>query len=65
MVAQETPYVRIYRRRTHWQLEANYADDILILESIGLEMPVYQIYHRVRREVGLDTPFTTQDQSLT
>lgn len=54
VVSQDTPYVRVYRRRTHWQLESNYSEDNLVLESVGLEMPVHQIYRRVRREVGLD-----------
>ena len=35
----------------------SYAEDILSLESVGLEIAVHQIYRRVRREVGLDVPF--------
>lgn len=62
VVSQDTPYLRIYRRRTNWQLEPYYADDIFILESVGLEMPVHQIYRRVRREVGLDVPFPIIDK---
>ena len=57
VVSQDTPYLRVFRRRAHWQLESNYAEDTFMLESVGLEMPVQQIYRRVRREVGLDVPF--------
>ncbi len=58
VVSQETPYLRVFRRRTNWQLESHYAEDTLRLESVGLEIPVTRIYRRVRREVGLETPFT-------
>lgn len=57
VVSQDTPYLRVFRRRTHWQMESYYAEDTFMLESVGLEMPVQQIYRRVRREVGLDVPF--------
>lgn len=57
MVAQDTPYVRLFRRSKHWQAESYYAEDIFILESVGQEIQVKQIYRRVRREVGLDLPF--------
>ena len=56
VVAQDTPWVRVYRRRNHWQLETFGAEQVLLLESIGLELPVVDIYRRVRREVGLDAP---------
>nr|CAA6800122.1 MAG: Unknown protein [uncultured Thiotrichaceae bacterium] len=56
VVAQDTPWVRVYRRRNHWQLETFGAKQNLVLESIGLELPVTDIYRRVRREVGLDIP---------
>lgn len=56
VVSQETPFVRVYRRRTHWQVEAFGAEDNMLLESIDLELPVADIYRRVRREVGLDIP---------
>lgn len=62
VVSQDTPYLRIYRRRTNWQLEPYYADDIFTLESVGLEMPVHHIYRRVRREVGLDVPYPIIDK---
>ena len=57
VVSQETPYLRVYRRRTNWQLESYYAEDTLVLESVGLEIAAHHIYRRVRREVGLDVPF--------
>lgn len=60
VVSQDTPFLRVFRRRTHWQLEAYYAEDTLVLESVGLTLPVTQIYRRVRKEVGLDVPFPMQ-----
>ncbi len=57
VVSQETPYLRVYRRRKNWQLEPYYAENTLLLESVGLETAVHHIYRRVRREVGLDVPF--------
>ncbi|HFC91225.1 MAG TPA: Uma2 family endonuclease [Leucothrix mucor] len=56
IVSQSTPYVRLFRRRNNWEVEAYYADDTLTLESIGLKIKVEQIYRRVRKEVGLDIP---------
>ena len=64
VVSQETPYLRVYRRRTNWQLEPYYAEDVLILESVGLEIAVHHIYRRVRREVGLDVPFPMKKNEL-
>lgn len=55
VVVQNTPHVRIYRRTTQWQLESYYADDTLVLESVGLSLPVLQIYRRVKHELGLNT----------
>jgi len=55
-VSQRTPWVRIYRRRNNWQLETFGAEDSLVLESIDMELPVTDIYRRVRREVGLEIP---------
>ena len=56
VVSQSTPWVRVYRRRNNWQLETFGAEQSLILESIEMELPVTDIYRRVRREVGLDIP---------
>jgi len=56
VVSQTTPWVRVYRRRNNWQLETFGAEQNLILESIDMELPVTDIYRRVRREVGLDIP---------
>jgi Uma2 family endonuclease len=56
VVAQDMPLVRVYRRRTGWQEEALYAENRLVLESIGLDIPVTHIYRRVQREVGLKMP---------
>ena len=56
VVSQRTPWVRVYRRRNNWQLETFGAEDSLVLESIDMELPVTDIYRRVRREVGLEIP---------
>ena len=56
VVSQDTPFVRVYRRRNNWQIETFGAEDNILLESINLELPVTDIYRRVRREVGLDIP---------
>lgn len=55
VVSQDTPYLRIFRRRTHWQAESFYADDSITFESIGLTTTVKHIYRRVKKEVGLLT----------
>lgn len=55
VVSQDTPYLRLFRRRTNWQNESYYADDTFTLESIGLSTTVKQIYRRVKKEVGLPT----------
>lgn len=56
VVSQDSPYVRIFRRRSGWQVEHYHAGDCFTLESIGLELPVNLIYRRVSEEVGLDLP---------
>jgi Uma2 family endonuclease len=53
-VSQDTPHLRIFRRRCDWQPEYCYAGDSFVLESVGLEMAVEAVYRRVRREVGLE-----------
>lgn len=53
VVSQDTPHLRIFRRRCDWQAEYYYAGDVFILDSVGLKMPVEAVYRRVRREVGL------------
>jgi len=62
VVSQDTPYVRVLRRRNNWQSESYYAKDHLQLESVGLDIVVEQIYRRVRKEVGLDVPFPMLDK---
>jgi len=54
VVSQDTPHLRIFRRREDWQPEYYHAADRFALESVGLEMPVVDVYRRVRREVGLE-----------
>ncbi len=43
MVSQDLPLVRMFRRRTVWQLERYGAADRFILESVGLEIAVAQL----------------------
>lgn len=57
VVSQDTPFLKIFRRRTHWQAECFYAEDTFTLESVGLTLAVQQIYRRVRKEVGLEMPY--------
>lgn len=54
VVSQDTPYVRLFRRRNNWQNESYFADDTFALESVRLEITVKQIYRRVKKEVGLE-----------
>lgn len=54
VVSQDTPHLRIFRRRSDWQPEYYYAGDTFTLESVELTLVVETIYRRVRREVGLD-----------
>ncbi len=54
VVSQDTPYLQVFRRRNHWQPESCHADDTFVLDSVGLEIAVKQIYRRVKREVGLE-----------
>lgn len=56
VVSQSTPWVWVYRRCNKWQCEAFGAEQSLVLKSVDLELPVTDIYRRVRREVGLDIP---------
>jgi len=56
VISQDTPWVRVHRRRTNWQVEGFGAEQNVVFESIELELPVVDIYRRVRREVGLDIP---------
>lgn len=53
VVAQDVPLVRLYRRRTAWQMETYYAEDSVELESLKMTLPVETIYQRVRKSVGL------------
>lgn len=54
LVSQDTPYLGIFRRHNAWRMESFYAEDHFTLESVGLTLPVVQVYRRVRKEVGLD-----------
>lgn len=53
VVSQDTPWIRVYRRRNNWQLETFGIDDSFVLESVELEISVMDIYRRVKREVGI------------
>ncbi len=55
VVSQETPYIRVFRRGNSWQQESYHAEDSFVLESVGLETSVAQVYRRVKRQVGLET----------
>ena len=53
VVSQDVPLVRAFRRRNAWEAERYKADDSFFLDSVQLDIPVQQIYRRVRKEVGL------------
>jgi Uma2 family endonuclease len=55
IVSQDTPHLRVYRRRSNWDPAYYHAGETFELESVGLAMQVDRIYRRVRREVGLDS----------
>ena len=63
VVSQDAPLVRMFRRRTAWQLERYGAADRFTLESVGLEIAVAQIYRRVQREVGFASFITSLPSS--
>ena len=44
LVAQDVPRVEVFRRRLAWQTEFLFMKDTLILESVGLSIPVLDIY---------------------
>lgn len=54
VVSQDVPLIRVFRRRTAWNMESYYAEDTLELESVGLTIAVSHVYRRVRKEVGLE-----------
>ena len=56
VVSQDVPLVRLFRRRTAWELETYHAGETFTLVSIDLTVPVELIYRRVRKEVGLEIP---------
>lgn len=43
VVSQDVPLVRLWRRRTSWELERYRADDTFRLESVELDVPVQYI----------------------
>lgn len=44
LCAQHTPLVEIYRRRNEWQAEYFTSGETFLLESVGLEMAVNELY---------------------
>jgi Uma2 family endonuclease len=47
LVAQDKPKVEIMRRRTSWVVEELYPGDTLALESVGLTLPLADIYRTI------------------
>ena len=62
VVSQEVPLLRVFRRRTAWQLETYYADDTFVLESIDLTAQVKKVYRRVKLDVGLEVRIPQVDK---
>lgn len=44
LVAQDVPQLEVMRRRNAWRPEFLFMDDTLVLESVGLSIPVATIY---------------------
>jgi len=44
LVSQERELVELYRREADWQPQRYGPDDTLLLDSVGLELPVTQVY---------------------
>ncbi len=47
LVAQDVPQVEIMRRRNAWRPEFLFMDDTLVLESVGLSIPLTAIYQTI------------------
>jgi Uma2 family endonuclease len=47
LITQDVPQVEIMRRRTAWKPEFLFLNDQLHLESVGLTLPVAEIYRRI------------------
>ena len=48
LVAQDAPRLEVMRRRNAWSVEHLFMDDTLVLESVGLSLPVQNIYQQIR-----------------
>lgn len=53
VVSQDVPLVRLFRRRNAWRMEDHYAEDVVCLESVGINVAVKEVYRKVKKEVGL------------
>jgi hypothetical protein len=47
IVAQSVPQIDLFRRREAWRGASYFIEDDITFESIGLTVPVRQIYRRV------------------
>jgi Uma2 family endonuclease len=47
LIAQDVPQLEVMRRRASWKPEYLFADDTLRLESLGLSVPVREIYRDI------------------
>lgn len=47
LVSQDEPYIEVYRRQTEWQQECFLAGQTIMLDQIGLELLVDQVYEGV------------------
>jgi Uma2 family endonuclease len=48
IIAQDVPQVEVFRRRSAWQVETFFMNDSINLESVALNLPVSQIYRRIK-----------------
>lgn len=47
LVSQDKPKVEIMRRRTSWAVEELYPGETLLLDSVGLTLPLSEIYQTI------------------
>lgn len=48
IILQDVPQIELYRRDKAWQVEACYLNDDITFPSVGLTVPVRQLYRRTR-----------------
>lgn len=47
LIAQDVPQVEVFCRQNAWRPEVLFREDVLRLDSVGLELPVTQLFRRI------------------